>query len=146
MTTEKLRAVFEEGNIPEEDLAVIKQHLESRVESLETSTRNQGEKITNDQIAEVISKGQVDGEMLFRVADAFYKIVILINLLIGILGIILTFVYGSKVGFGLALGTFLMTLLTCAIVYTAAVFVSHGAKVLVHILFSNLAILERGSK
>lgn len=102
--------------------------------------------MTNDEIAEVISKGQADGATLYRVADALYKVAIAFNWLFGILGVVLTFVAASKGGFGPALGVFLVTLLICAIGYAAAVFGSHGAKVVVHILFSNLAILERGQK
>ena len=102
--------------------------------------------MTNDEIKEVISKGQADGATLYRVADALYKVAIVFNWLFGILGIVLTFVAASNGGFGPALGVFLVTLLICSLVYAAAVFGSHGAKVVVHLLFSNLAILERGQK
>lgn len=102
--------------------------------------------MTNDEIAEVISKGQEDGATLYRVADALYRVAMAFIWLIGILGVILTFVAGSEGGFGPALGVFLVTVIICAIGYAAAVFGSHGAKVLVHILFSNLAILDRGQK
>ncbi len=102
--------------------------------------------MTNDEIAEIISKGQADGATLYRVADTLYKIVITFNWLFGILGAVLTFVAAREGGFAPALGVFLATLLICAIGYAAAVFGSHGAKVVVHILFSNLAILERGQK
>lgn len=102
--------------------------------------------MSNDEIAEVIAKGQADGATLYRVADVLYKVAIAFNWLIGILGTVLTFVAASKGGFGPALGVLLVTLLICAIGYAAAVFGSHGAKVVVHILFSNLAILERGQK
>jgi hypothetical protein len=102
--------------------------------------------MTNDEIAEVIAKGQKDGEKLYRVADALYKVAMVFNSLIGISGVVLTFFAGSRGGFGPALGVFLLTVVICAIGYAAAVFGSHGAKVLVHILFSNLAILYKGQK
>lgn len=102
--------------------------------------------MSNDEIAEVIAKGQADGATLYHVADVLYKVAIAFNWLIGILGTVLTFVAASEGGFGPALGVLLVTLLICAIGYAAAVFGSHGAKVVVHILFSNLAILERGQK
>jgi len=102
--------------------------------------------MTNDEIAEVVSKGQGDGATLYRVADALYKVAMAFNLVIGIVGVILTFVAGSQGGFGAALGVLLVTAVICAIGYVIAVFGSHGAKVLVHILFSNLVILEKGQK
>lgn len=102
--------------------------------------------MTNDEIAEVISKGQKDGGTLYRVSDALYKIAIFFNWIIAIFGLILTFFAGSKSGMGVALIVLLCTLLTCAIGYAFAVLGSHVSKVLVHILFSNLAILDRGSK
>ena len=102
--------------------------------------------MTNDEIAEVVSKGQEDGATLYRVADALYKVAMAFNWLIGILGVVLTFVVGSKGGFGPALAVLLVTAVICAMGYAIAVFGSHGAKVLVHILFSNLAILERAKK
>lgn len=102
--------------------------------------------MTNDEIAEVVLKGQEDGIKLYRLADALYKVAMAFNWLIGILGLMLTFVAGSKEGFGPALGVFLVTIILCAIGYAAAVFGSHGAKVLVHVLFSNLAIIDMGQK
>ncbi len=102
--------------------------------------------MTNNEIAEVISKGQEDGATLYRVADALYKVVMVFIWLIGIMGVVLTFFAGSNGGFGPALGVFLVTVVICAFGYASAVLGSHGIKVLVHILFSNLAILDRGQK
>ena len=102
--------------------------------------------MTNEEVKEVITRGQEDGATLFRVADALYKVAMVFNWFFGIVGVILTFVAGNKGGFGPALGVFLITVVICAIGYATAVFGSHGAKVLVHILFSNLAILDKGQK
>ena len=102
--------------------------------------------MTDNEIAEVISKGQEDGATLYRVADALYKVAMAFNWLIGILGVILAFVAGNSGGPGPALGVVLITVVICAIWYATAVFGSHGAKVLVHILFSNLAIIDKGQK
>ncbi len=102
--------------------------------------------MTNNEIAEVISKGQKDGATLYRVADVLYKVVMALNWLIGILGVVLTYVAGSDGGFGPALGVFLVTVVICALGYVSAVLGSHGVKVLVHLLFSNLAILDRSQK
>ena len=102
--------------------------------------------MTNDEIAEVISKGQKDGGTLYRVSDALYKVTIFFNWIIGIFGLILTFFAGTSSGTGAALVVFFCTVLICAIGYAFAVLGSHVSKVLVHLLFSNLAILERGSK
>ena len=126
--------------------AAISRHLTPFVQVWGNSTYDQGEKMTDNEIAEVIAKGQEDGATLYRVADALYNVAMVFNWLIGIVGIVLTFIAGSKGGFGAALGVFLVTVVICAIGYAIAVFGSHGAKVLVHILFSNLAILDKGQK
>ncbi len=102
--------------------------------------------MTDNEIAEVISKGQEDGATLYRVADVLYKVAKVINWLIGILGVILAFVAGGSNGLGAAMGVVLITVVICSVGYAVAVFGSHGAKVLVHILFSNLAILDKGKK
>jgi hypothetical protein len=102
--------------------------------------------MTNEEIAEVILKGQGDGATLYRVADALYKVAMVFNWLIGIIGVVLTFVAGKIGGFEPALGVFLATVVICCIGYAVAVFGSHVSKVLVHILFSNLAILDRDQK
>lgn len=102
--------------------------------------------MTNDEIAEVKSKATADGATLYRVADAFYKVAIVFNWLIAIAGVILTFVAGNAAGIGGALAVLLTTAIICAICYAAAVFGSHGAKVLVHILFTNLVIIESAKK
>ncbi len=102
--------------------------------------------MTDSEISELMTKGKEDGATLYRVVDVIYKITVIFNYLIGVLGVVLTFVAGTSAGFGPALAVFLATVTICAIGYGLAVFGSHGAKVLVHILFANLAILERGLK
>jgi hypothetical protein len=49
-------------------------------------------------------------------------------------------------GFGPALGIFFAASLVCGFIYAFAVFASYVAKVLVHVLFSNLVLLQRGEK
>lgn len=119
-------------------------YLAPPLQVLGTTTYDQGEKMTNHEIAKVISKGQEDGTTLYRVAHALYKVNMAFNWLIGILGVATTIFLASRGEFVTSLGVSLATSVTCAIGYAAAVFGSHGAKVLVHILFSNLAILSKG--
>jgi len=102
--------------------------------------------MTNQEIDEIISKGQKDGETLYSVANALFKTSIAFIWIIGLTGAMLTIIAGYYSGFWIALGVILVTAILCAIGYAFAVFSSHGAKVLVHILFSNLAIIYRDKK
>jgi CHASE2 domain-containing sensor protein len=107
----------------------------------------QGVAMTNAEIEEVILKGQHDGAKLYRVADWLYKIFIIFNWIIGIVGSILTVLALSKEdGKGIALGILLATAIICFAGYVSAVIGSNTLKVLVNILFSNLAILDRNRK
>lgn len=99
--------------------------------------------MTNDEIKELMIKGQNDGAQLFRVADAIYKVNLFFIFIIAIIGAVLFFVAMNRSGFGSALAVVLATTAVCAIAYAIAVLGSNGAKVLVHLLFSNLAILEK---
>jgi hypothetical protein len=99
--------------------------------------------MTNDEISELMAKGQHDGAQLFRVADVIYKVSIALNFIIGIAGVILFFVAMSSAGIGPALAVAIVTAAICAIGYALAVLGSNGAKVLVHLLFANLALLDK---
>lgn len=102
--------------------------------------------MTNDEMKEIVVKGQQDGAQLFRVANAIYQVSMAFNILIGAAGVLLFFVAITSAGFGPALGVAIATAAICAIGYAGAVLGSNGAKVLVHILFTNMAILEKDRK
>lgn len=99
--------------------------------------------MTNDEIAEVISKGQNDGATLYRVVDALYHAALIFTFVIGAAGVVLTFTAVSNGNEGQALVAFFVTTVICAILYAVIVIGSHSLKVLVHILFANLVILDR---
>lgn len=96
-----------------------------------------------EEINELMAKGQQDGVQLFAVANALYKVSMALVAIIGFAGVILFFVALNNAGFGPALGVAIVTAAICAIGYAIAVMGSNGAKVLVHLLFSNLAILDK---
>ena len=99
--------------------------------------------MTNDEIKELMGKGQSDGAQLYRVADVLYKVTIVLNIIVGIAGVVMFFVAMSNKGFGPALAVAIVTVVLCAIGYAIAVLGSNGAKVLVHLLFANLALLDK---
>jgi hypothetical protein len=105
-----------------------------------------GAKMTNDEMKEIIVKGQEDGAQLFRVANAVYQVSMALVIIIAAAGVLLFFVAMNSGGFGPALGVAIATAAICAVGYAGAVLGSNGAKVLVHILFTNMAILEKSSK
>ena len=107
--------------------------------------------ITQDERQEIIKKGQEDGKRLFRVAEAIYKGLIILNWIGGLVGLVAAIIIFSNassaytptgtmvlMGFGILAGTAIV----CIVNYIFAVLMTHGAKVLVHLLFSNLAIME----
>jgi hypothetical protein len=101
--------------------------------------------ITPTEREEIISKGKEDGARLFKVAEGIYKGLIILNWIGGIVGVILAIVCfseGAGMGIPMGLGVLIATAICCIIDYVFAVLMTHGAKVLVHILFANLAIME----
>jgi hypothetical protein len=53
---------------------------------------------------------------------------------------------GGAAAFFIGVGILIATAVTCVIQYAAAVLTTHGAKVLVHLLYSNLAIMDQENK
>lgn len=109
--------------------------------------------ITAEERAEIIRIGQADGQRLFTVAEAIYKWLIILNWITAVVGgllgayFLISSITVSYGGGGMALMGILVlvgTAIACAVGYAAAVLATHGAKVLVHLLFSNLAIMEKG--
>ncbi len=108
--------------------------------------------ITTEEKKEIILKGQSDGARLFRVAQTIYTALIVLNWIIAIGGVITSIVlfaaaadagsYGRGAALALAFGALLGTVITCVINYAIAVLTTHSAKVLVHLLFSSLALLS----
>jgi len=106
--------------------------------------------ITQEERLEIVKKGQEDGARLFRVSETIYKGLIILNWICGIVGTLFGFGFfiasshsygtdGSMVAMGF--GILIATAIGCVVNYVLAVLTTHGAKVLVHILFANLAIL-----
>lgn len=99
--------------------------------------------MTNEELQELMDKGKQDGVQLFKVANAIYKVSIILNFIIAIAGVILFAVAINSAGFGPALAVAIVTAAICTIGYALAVLGSNSAKVLVHLLFSNLALLQK---
>ena len=102
--------------------------------------------MTNDEIQEIISKGKSDGATLFRVAALIHKVSTVFIWIFGLLGIGLVVAAMSNAGLLGGLAALFGVLLVVGILYAVSVMASHTMLVLVHILFSNLALLERGGK
>ena len=100
--------------------------------------------LTDDEKLELITKGREDGVRLFTVATSVYKFLIVMNWLAGIGGGLYGFVElltaneSMKIA---CLPIWVLTALICLVNYSVAVLSTHVAKVLVHLLFANLAIM-----
>ena len=102
--------------------------------------------MTNEEITELMVKGKQDGAQLYTVANALYKVSIIFVAVIGIAGLFLFSIAFGNAGIGPALAVAIGTATICAIGYAFSVLAYNGAKVIVHLLFSNLAILEKNKE
>lgn len=105
--------------------------------------------ITSQERDELGRKAREDGKRLFRVVEGIYRYLIALNWVMAALGTLIGVVFILKGIFQWELSSMIpgifvliMTLIYCSSLYVFAVLITHGAKVLVHILFSNLAIME----
>lgn len=108
--------------------------------------------ITLDERQEVVKLGQADGTRLFRVSEVVYKVLIILNWITGTLGVVFALAIfatasnsflGSTSEVLLGFVVLVVTAFVCVVNYAFAVLTTHVAKVLVHLLFCNLVILER---
>jgi hypothetical protein len=104
--------------------------------------------ITVEEQSELVQMARADGKRFYDVAEGIYKFLTEANWVTGVAGVLLAIVVmvAGKREFGFVAGVIVLagTALVCAGNYVVAVLATHGAKVLVHILFSNIAIMEGG--
>lgn len=107
------------------------------------------------QMDEIIARGREDGAKLFKVATGIYRILIFFNWIVGVAGVLVSLAIfsqasGNSISGGsfaaMGFATLVGTAVVCLINYAFAVLSTHGAKVLVHILFANLALLPGGKE
>lgn len=98
------------------------------------------------EINEIVSKGKSDGVKLINVSATIYTVLIVFNWILGVGGGIGALVLMSKEGFGSGVALGIGVVVICSIMYAGAVLSTHVAKVLVHLLFANLAMLDRGQQ
>lgn len=105
--------------------------------------------ITPQERDELGRKAREDGKRLFRVVESIYRYLIALNWVMAAIGTLIGVVFILKGVFQWEFSSMIpgilvliMTMIYCSSLYVFAVLITHGAKVLVHILFSNLAIME----
>jgi hypothetical protein len=107
--------------------------------------------MTMEEKSELAKLSRKDGKRFFSVVEGMYKFMIAMNWVLAIvgglvaLGIVMKGMgeeYGGTPVILSGLVLLVATAFVCATNYAVAVLTTHGAKVLVHILFSNLAIME----
>lgn len=117
------------------------------------------------ELKQIATNSREDGKRLYLVATTIYKIWILMIRIVGVLGALTAMgmlfnampsnrpnMFGQNefnYMMGLtSLSVAVVTAIFCALNYVAAVLITHGSKVLVHVLYTNLAVLEsnQGSK
>lgn len=100
----------------------------------------------DSDVVELIEKSRSDGAQLYSVADSLHKLAIFLIGVFAILGVILAFGVMINVGFLAGLAAFIFVGFVCFVLYAADILATNGLKVLVHILFSNLALMQKGLK
>jgi len=108
--------------------------------------------ITVEEKSELARLSREDGKRFYGVVEGLYKFLIAVNWVTGVvgalvgIGLIISGMGGNFTTEMVVLGVviFVVTGFVCAANYAVAVLTTHGAKILVHILFSNLAIMEAG--
>jgi hypothetical protein len=102
--------------------------------------------ISIEERNELAQLSRADGKRFYGVVEGIYKYLIVVNWVTGIAGGLLGLVClmsGRGIfSFFAGIVVLVATAFACAANYAVAVLATHGAKILVHILFSNLAIME----
>ena len=96
-----------------------------------------------DDIKSLSEKTREDGKRLYGVCEFLYSAAMIGCVAFGFIGIIFTFLALDKLGGVWGLIIFFITLAICAATYIFAILSTHFGKVLVHISFSNVAVLEQ---
>jgi membrane-bound ClpP family serine protease len=98
------------------------------------------------EIDELVTKSRTDGARLYQVSDWLYKLLVVLTALVGLLGLVLSFVAAGSGGPVALVGGLVATCIVVLLLYSAAVLSTHLSKVLVHLLFVSLANLDREIK
>jgi len=93
-------------------------------------------------ITSLSEKTREDGQRLFRVCQFIYEVGIGITCIIGLVGLVASFISFNTVSFWFGGSIFLATLAICFFNYVVTVLFTHFGKIMVHTSFANLAIIE----
>lgn len=99
----------------------------------------------HSDLQELLNKGKEDGAKLYLVADALHKLAITVIAILAIVGLIAGFAAMQNAGFVAGVVVFALVSVLCLLLYAFDVIITNTSKVLVHILFANLAVVERKS-
>lgn len=103
------------------------------------------ERLSQTELDEIFKKSQEDGSKLYSTVDSLHKFSQIIIGLIGLIGVVAGLALMSNVTFLAGLIVIFLSIALCLFMYLVQIVLSNSLKVLVHILFSNLAILKKES-
>ena len=104
------------------------------------------ETLPKDELEEIFEKSKKDGAKLYTTADSLHKFSQKILILIGIIGVIAGFGVMENLTVIAGIIVIGITLAFCAIMHMIQIVITNSSKVLVHILFTNLAIIKKEEK
>ena len=93
---------------------------------------------------ELSSQARIDARRLFRVSELLYKVALIINWVLGALGVIAAIVAGSH-NFAAGIALIFFTLFVCGLLYIFAVLSTHVGKVLAHTSLACVANMEKSN-
>jgi hypothetical protein len=102
--------------------------------------------IPKEELKEIFDKSKEDGAKLYSTADSLHKLSQRILILIGIIGVVSGFGIMQNVTIAAGFIVIGITLAFCAIMHMIQIVITNSSKVLVHILFTNLAIINKEEK
>lgn len=96
------------------------------------------------EITELSTQARIDGKKLYKVSEFLFNLAIIFNWIIGLIGAALAVAMLGSEEYGLlrALGIIIIFASICIINYMLAVLSTHVAKVMVHISFASVALME----
>ncbi len=102
--------------------------------------------IIEKDLKEIFEKGQEDGSKLYATADSLHKLSERILILFGIIGVICGIAIMDQLTIIAGVIVIAITLALCALIHMIQIIITNSSKVLVHILFTNLALLKKDEK
>lgn len=99
-------------------------------------------------VKELSQQSRIDGKRLFGVSEFIYKFALIVNWIVGIIGVVVSLGMILQGGYGILAGMLVAIVVAfiCVLNYMLAVLSTHIAKVMVHTSLACVALVEQSKK